>query len=59
MMDSVNQDKTASIIYNKMIETYHKKKYFLNINLKSYKNLCSIEIINITPFFEIEVNLEL
>jgi len=39
-----------------MEEILYKKKYFLNINLRSYKNISSIDIKNITPFFEIEVN---
>jgi len=55
-MELSKENKIASVIMKKMIETYKKNKYFLYIYLKSYKNLSSNDILNISPFFEIEVS---
>jgi len=55
-MEIIKENKMETIIRKELRKMYLKRKYFLNINLKSYKNIFSNEIKNISPFFEIEVN---
>jgi len=49
--DAIRKNDFSKLMENKLI----KKKYFVNISLLEYENIFLSNIVNISPFFEVEV----